>query len=532
MSRCTRLVAASAGLATVVASLALTAPAQASRTVSETYSVPANGTLRLTGHGYGHGHGMSQYGAQGAALKGLTHQQILAFYYPGTTLSTTTGPIRVLVSADTDSDVRVLPASGLKVRDASSGAAYTLPATAGVKTWRLRTTVSGATVLDYEKSGWHVHKPGVSLTGEAEFFRAGTLTLRVGGGTRTYRGAMRLAAKDTVNVLSLDEYVQGVVPREMPVSWKPAAVQAQAVAARTYAAFDRAAHASRHYDTCDTTSCQVYGGVSDEDPRGNAAVAATASRVLTHGGKPAFTQFASSSGGWLLAGSRPYLVSKADPYDNFSGNPMHTWNTTVTRAAIQRAWPSLGTLKRVLVTKRDGNGDWHGRVEQMRLDGSRSDVTVSGSAFRSALGLRSSWFRFGNATTTSPPAPAPAPAPAPDPGASPTTTSKASSPIYKRWKRIGGADSVVGMPRAREYAVAGGLARRFAHGRIFYKDGAGPHELHGKVLRAYVKRGGATSRLGFPRTKPLRSGRGWFARFEHGVISVRGNGKVRVTYTS
>ena len=48
--------------------------------------MPADGVLRLTGHGYGHGHGMSQYGAQGAALQGLTYQQILAFYYPGTTL--------------------------------------------------------------------------------------------------------------------------------------------------------------------------------------------------------------------------------------------------------------------------------------------------------------------------------------------------------------------------------------------------------------------------------------------------------------
>ena len=82
-------------------------PGQASRTVSETYTVPASGKLALTGHGFGHGHGMSQYGAQGAALKGLTYQQILAFYYPGTTLGTATGSIRVLITADNDNDVRV-----------------------------------------------------------------------------------------------------------------------------------------------------------------------------------------------------------------------------------------------------------------------------------------------------------------------------------------------------------------------------------------------------------------------------------------
>ena len=72
----------------------------------------------------------------------------------------------------------------------------------------------------------------------------------------------------------------------------------------------------------------------------------------------------------------PYLVAKADKYDGFSGNPMHTWNTTVTAAAIQRAWPSLGTLKRVVVTQRDGHGDWYGRVERMTLDGSKNNVDV------------------------------------------------------------------------------------------------------------------------------------------------------------
>ena len=71
----------------------------------------------------------------------------------------------------------------------------------------------------------------------------------------------------------------------MPASWQPAAVRAQAVAARTYAAFDRAAHTTRYYDTCDTTSCQVYGGVGDEDSRSNAAVDATAGKVLHYGGQ-------------------------------------------------------------------------------------------------------------------------------------------------------------------------------------------------------------------------------------------------------
>src|SRR5690242_3902132 len=107
MSRSARLLpAATAGLAMVATLLVAAPPGEASRTVNEVYAVPATGRLALTGHGFGHGHGMSQYGAQGAALKGLTYQQILAFYFPGTVLGNAAGSMRVLITADTDNDVR------------------------------------------------------------------------------------------------------------------------------------------------------------------------------------------------------------------------------------------------------------------------------------------------------------------------------------------------------------------------------------------------------------------------------------------
>ena len=501
----------------------LAGPAHASRTVSESYSVPSSGRLALTGHGFGHGHGMSQYGAQGAARRGLSAQQILAFYYPGTTTASATGTIRVRIWADSDNDVRVVPASGLRVRDTHDGASYALPTTAGIRTWRLR-TVSGKAVLDYDNGAWHSYLPGGRpLVGEGEFYGPASVVLRVAGTTRAYRGALRLSSADTVNVVSLDDYVKGVVPREMPASWLPAAVQAQAVAARTYGAWDRAQHASRYYQTCDTTACQVYGGVGSEDSRSNQAVVATARQVLYYQGSPAFTQFGSSSGGWLAAGSRPYLVAKADPYDGFSGNSVHTWTTTLTRATIQRAYPSIGTLQRVRVTRRDGNGDWYGRVEEMVLDGSRSDVTISGTTFRSKFGLRSQWFRFGSGSAGAPaPSPAPTPAPAPAPGP--------ASAITLRWKALGGNESVLGRPRGKEYSVGSGRARRFRHGRIFATSGVGAHELYGRVLKAYMKRGGPTSRLGFPRTAPARFQRRTYARFEHGVLKVFRSGRVKVVY--
>ena len=102
--------------------------------------------------------------------------------------------------------------------------------------------------------------------------------------------------------------------------------------------------------------------------------------------------------------------------------------------------------------------------------------------------------------------------------------------ITLRWKAIGGYRSVIGGPRAAEYSAAGGRARLFQKGRIYAKYGVGAFELYGKVLKAYVRRGAAGSRLGFPRTAPARFKRGTYARFENGVLKVFRSGRVKVTY--
>ena len=197
-----------------------------------------------------------------------------------------------------------------------------------------------------------------------------------------------------MNVTTLENYVKGVVPREIPATWSPAAVQAQAVAARTYAAYERAHPLTSRYQICDTTSCQVYGGKSSEHPASNRAVNATRRQIRTYKGDPAFTQFSSSSGGWMSAGSAPYLVAKPDPFDGWSGNPNHTWSTKVTDTRIENAFPRLGNLRRIVVVRRDGNGQWNGRVESIRLVGSAVTLTLSGDTFRFTLGLRSEWVTF------------------------------------------------------------------------------------------------------------------------------------------
>lgn len=367
--------------------------------VNQVYPMPATGQVTVVGHGYGHGHGMSQYGAEGAARQGLGWPKILRFYYPGTTVGDRKGKVRVLISGDTTSDVEVSPRAGLRMIDTGTGENLALP-TNGATRWRLNTTVAGVDVVAFRTDRWRRWKV---LSGRGVFTAAGKpIRLHHDSGSTLYRGQLTAAKpggsagpreRDTVNVLALENYIKGALPREMPATWSPAAVRAQAVAARTYAAYEMRHPGGPHYQLCDTSSCQVYGGHDAEHPAANRAVDATRFKILRHGGTVAFTQFSSSSGGWTSANQFPYLPAKPDPYDGWSGNPNHTWTATVAVATIERTW-GIGNLTSIRVTRRDGNGQWKGRIERMELRGPNKTVTVSGDDFRFRLGLKSTWLNF------------------------------------------------------------------------------------------------------------------------------------------
>ncbi len=364
--------------------------------------ITVTATTKLTGHGLGHGRGMSQYGAQGAALRGVQSAQILGFYYPGTTSAPWVKQVRVLIVADADDDTIVVAAPGLSIADYGAGKSYKLPAN-GAKAWKLFTSENRTRVSYLSSAGWKRYLLGgrTSLTGVGEF-RSSTfvVTLRTKAGDRKYRGAMRYVSKNTVNRLGIESYVKGVIPTEMPTSWRADALEAQAVAARSYAAREMFDNPNRSFHVYDDTRSQVYGGLSIEATKSNDAVAATASKVLMYGGKPALTQFSSSNGGWSVAGAtQAYLVAKQDPYEQYSSNPSSNWTVSLTPAVLQTAYPTLGTVRTVQVTERDGNGDWGGRVLGIRIVGSKGTKTFGTapelpgiSQFRADLKLRSTYF--------------------------------------------------------------------------------------------------------------------------------------------
>ncbi|NEA36521.1 SpoIID/LytB domain-containing protein [Streptomyces sp. SID13031] len=355
----------------------------------------------ITGRGFGHGRGMSQYGAQGAALAGRSAKSILDFYYPGTTVGKATGTIRIRISADTTDGIRVAAVNKLRLRDLKTGKVTTLPTASTRNQWSIDPAGEhGAKVSSYntKTKKWTLWK---TLTGMGQFEGPTVISLILpSGAVVRYRGVVRPADLsgahfDTVNVLSLELYLRGVVPREAVTTWRPAALQVQSVAARTYSVFHRSRATKRAYDLCDTTSCQVYGGYDSEAKSATAAITATAGQIRLYKGKPIMAEFSSSNGGATANGPVAYQLMKADSWDAYPGNknPNVTWTVTRTSAQLQAAF-GVGTLRSVRVRTRTGIGPSGGRVATVAAVGSKGSVVLTGDQVRLRLHLRSAWFAF------------------------------------------------------------------------------------------------------------------------------------------
>jgi SpoIID/LytB domain protein len=377
------LAALSAVLAVAVA---LASGPHAAPAPGRPYVAPAgSGALFLiSGHGYGHGVGMGQWGAEGYAKQGFTYDQILAAYYPGTTLSQTNATtIRVLLASG-KKKLAISSKQPITVED-GDGFDHALPAGTTTITPALELAVDGG--------------PEQALDPPLTFSPAAGSALTLG---HRYRGRIVVDVPNgklrAINVLPLQQYLYGVVPAEMPSTWFSAALEAQAVASRSYALANRNAAAA--FDVYADGRSQTYLGVSAETPAGRQAVDETAGEVLLYNGVVADTLFSSSTGGWTQSAAdafggpgRPYLVSVRDPYDTIS--PYHDWGPVpVTGKTLGGAVGAVGQVVDATVKRNSSR-----RVKTLRVtslsNGSLLTASVGGAGVASALGLRSAWFSVG-----------------------------------------------------------------------------------------------------------------------------------------
>ncbi len=373
-------------------------------------------TVTFYGRGYGHGVGMSQYGARGRAIDGQSTADILGHYYRGATLGPLDPPpairIRVL-SKFKVSKAKPLVVYGRRTDWSIDGIARVFPpgakltltpkTTGATTTWRLRVVdAAGAKLVSVAATKPFVIRsadPG----GRLQLFSKPTTYDQ-------YRGTLRVMPKATaatvtvVNRLALELYLRGVVPAEMPSSWPAAALRAQAIAARSYAARKLRPGVS-YFDTVDDTRSQVYRGSKAERATTNAAIDATANQVLWKGSSIANAMYHSTGGGATehnenvytsatgkkVAGKVSYLRGSMDrrpdgtAYDDRA--PYATWRMkTYTRARLS-AWfaadprTDVGNLTALDLRSRGVSG----RLIKVTLIGSKGHKTVSSSVFRSIL---------------------------------------------------------------------------------------------------------------------------------------------------
>lgn len=235
----------------------------------------------------GHGRGMSQLGALQYAKQGWTAQQILAKYYPGTELGrVNTGlPVTVRLTKQNRLDV-VAPAGGLIAgKSLAPGQAVSISGT----TATVRQGCGGQVLGTLEVPDGTVSP----LTKDQS--QAPNQVLRFCGSNAGYRGRLVAKPDGVLNIVGLEDYVRSVVPVENSPGWFDqggvAALQAQAIAARSYALV-RGASRGEQFD--DTQGSQVYGGIDKEDTRTDAAVTSTAGLVMAQNGRVYETEYGAS----------------------------------------------------------------------------------------------------------------------------------------------------------------------------------------------------------------------------------------------
>lgn len=190
-------------------------------------------------------------------------------------------------------------------------------------------------------------------------------------------------------MVDLEDYVKGVIPHEMSGQWPLAALEAQAVCARTYACRTTKHQSTYGFDVCNTTDCQVYNGVNASTARSDEAVDNTAGECVYYNGELAETVYHSSDGGAtedaanVWGSDVPYLQGKEDPYESAASIPDYQYTVTYTREeltwVLQNSGYSIGDVTNVYVSEYTPLGNVYKVTFE---DSSGHSLTVKGETCR------------------------------------------------------------------------------------------------------------------------------------------------------
>jgi stage II sporulation protein D len=209
---------------------------------------------------------------------------------------------------------------------------------------------------------------------------------------KAYRGTFARGDDGAViSTVDLEAYLYSVVTREMSPSWPAAALEAQAICARTYVL--QRSNPSRAYDVVTSEADQVYLGMSAESPAGRAAVDASGGQVLRYGSGFAQIMYSSCCGGHTEAssdawGGAPFAYLGGVECTHCTASPNYRWQRDLTLEAISSTFANELQPYGDLTLARVGAVDGSGRARTIELVGNRGSAFVKGSIFRTRIGSR------------------------------------------------------------------------------------------------------------------------------------------------
>lgn len=227
------------------------------------------------------------------------------------------------------------------------------------------------------------------------------LTVAING--KKYFGGVRIDKKNNsltvINLVTVEEYLRGVVPEEMPLPAQTEALKAQAVAARSFALKNRSRHGSDGYDLCANVHCQFYGGVDSAKDTTDKVIAETRGEVVVIGEKIVDTNFHADSGGWTESVAEVWgtAAPHLQPVEELE-KKTHHWTKEFTVADFSsKLGGDFGNLKKIKLSKlkigksaKDRSRS--GRVKTVQLTGSKKMLKLTGNELRSKFSLPSTLF--------------------------------------------------------------------------------------------------------------------------------------------
>ena len=224
--------------------------------------------------------------------------------------------------------------------------------------------------------------------------------LQVAVNGKKYFGGVRInknhGSLTVINLIPVEEYLRGVLPEEMSISFEKEALKAQAVAARAFTLKNTGRHKNEGYDLCSTTHCQVYEGIATAAPSTDQAVKETRGEVLYYKGSAAMTNFHTDSGGMtesvknVWGTDAPYLQSVSE-----LEKQTQPWTIKITKADFSsRMGAAFGNLQKIelsnlVIGKSASDRTESGRIKFAIFVGSKKNVKMTGGDIRSKFSLPS-----------------------------------------------------------------------------------------------------------------------------------------------